>query len=96
MPRLQQFIECLGTALCEHATAALARLVPFETSLLEVARSLHRWAGKRMPAGDVRAALRELVSSSAETVELSIQDAVAAIRPPPPTKSCAACRRPPS
>ena len=40
MPRLQKFVECLGTALCEYATAALARLVPFETALLEVARSL--------------------------------------------------------
>lgn len=82
MPRLQVFIECLGTALCEHATAALARLVPFETSLLEVARSLHRLAAKKMPAGDVRAALRELVSSTPVTVELAIQDAVADIRPP--------------
>src|SRR5262245_39834971 len=82
MPRLQRFIECLGAALCEHATAALARLVPFETALLEVAKSLHKATQKRMSPADVRAALRQLISSSPETVELFIQDGVAAIQPP--------------
>src|SRR5947209_4019598 len=81
MPPLQKFIECLGTALCEHATAALARLVPFETALLEVARSLHKVTTVRLTPADLRAALRELVSSPAETVELALHDGVAAIRP---------------
>jgi hypothetical protein len=84
MPRLQQFVECLGAALCEYATAALARLVPFETALLEVARSLHRQTATILPPKELRAALREIVSSPPETVELSIQDGVAAIRPPVP------------
>lgn len=84
MPRLQRFVECLGTALCEHATAALARLVPFETALLEVARSLHRITAKALPPADLRASLRELVSSPPETVELGIQDGMSAIRPPVP------------
>src|SRR3954470_23796008 len=84
MARLQQFVECLGTALCEYATAALARLVPFETSLLEVARSLHRMTATRLPPKELRAALREIVSSPAETVELAIQDGMAEIRPPVP------------
>jgi hypothetical protein len=84
MPRLQQFVECLGAALCEYATAALARLVPFETALLEVARSLHRQTATILPPKELRAALREVVSSPPETVELSIQDGVAAIRPPVP------------
>jgi hypothetical protein len=84
MPRLQRFIECLGVALCEHATAALARLVPFETALLDVARSLHRITARALPPSDLRASLRELVSSPAETVQLGIQDGVAAIRPPVP------------
>jgi hypothetical protein len=82
MPRLQRFVECIGVALCEHATAALARLVPFETSLLDVARSLHRITTKAMSPSDLRASLRELVSSPPETVQLSIQDGVQAIRPP--------------
>jgi hypothetical protein len=84
MPRLQRFVECLGAALCEHATAALARLVPFETALLEVSRSLHRNTGKTMSPAELRASLRELVSSPAETVELAIQDGVSAIRPSVP------------
>lgn len=84
MPRLQRFVECLGVALCEHATAALARLVPFETALLDVARSLHRITVKAMSPGDLRASLRELISSPPETVELGIQDGVSAIRPPVP------------
>lgn len=84
MPRLQRLVECLSAALCEHATAALARLVPFETALLEVARSLHRNTVKSMSPGELRAALRELVSSPPETVELAIQDGVATTRPPVP------------
>ena len=84
MPRLEKFVECLGTALCEYATAALARLVPFETALLEVARSLHRLTTVQLTPADLRACLRELVSSPAETVELAIQDGVAAIKPPVP------------
>src|SRR5262245_7561754 len=84
MPRLQRLVECLGAALCEHATAALARLVPFETALLEVARSLHRNTTKSMSDRELRAALRELVSSPPETVELAIQDGVATTRPPVP------------
>ena len=72
MPPLQKFIECLGAALCEHATAALARLVPFETALLEVARSLHKVTTTRLTPAELRAALRELVSSPEETVELSL------------------------
>ncbi|HEX3150847.1 MAG TPA: hypothetical protein VHR66_22405 [Gemmataceae bacterium] len=84
MPRLQQFVECLGAALCEYATAALARLVPFETSLLEVARSLHRMTATKLPPKDLRAALREIVSSPPETVELAIHDGMAEIRPPVP------------
>jgi hypothetical protein len=75
-------VECLGAALCEYATAALAGLVPFETALLEVAKSLHRTTTKSMTPGDVRAALREVVSSPPETVELTIHDGVAALRPP--------------
>jgi serine/threonine protein kinase len=82
MPRLQQFVECLGAALCEYATAALARLVPFETALLEVARAMHRHTTAILPPPDLRAALREVVSSPVETVELAIQDGVSAIRPP--------------
>jgi hypothetical protein len=82
MPPLQKFVECLGTALCEYATAALARLVPFETALLEVARSLHKATTVRLTPADLRAALRELVSSPGETVELAVHDGVAAIRPP--------------
>jgi hypothetical protein len=84
MPRLQQFVECLGTSLCEYATAALARLVPFETSLLEVAKSLHRMTAVHLPPKELRAALREIVSSPAETVELAIHDGMAEIRPPVP------------
>jgi hypothetical protein len=84
MPPLQKFIECLGTALSEYATAALARLVPFETALLEVARSLHKVTTARLSPVELRAALRELVSSPPETVELAVQDGVAAIRPPVP------------
>jgi len=84
MPRLEKFVECLGTALCEYATAALARLVPFETALLEVARSLHRLTTVQLTPAELRACLRELVSSPAETVELAIQDGVAAIKPPVP------------
>lgn len=82
MPRLQKFVECLGSALCEYATAALARLVPFETALLEVARSLHRSTVKAFHPSELRASLREAVSSPPETVELAIQDGVAAIKPP--------------
>ena len=84
MSRLAKFVECLGTALCEYATAALARLVPFETALLEVARSMHRITSVQLTPADTRACLRELVSSPAETVELAIQDGVAAIKPPVP------------
>ena len=75
MPRLQKFVECLGTALCEYATAALARLVPFETALLEVARSLHRATAKTFHPSELRASLREAVSSPPETVELAIPTA---------------------
>jgi Protein kinase domain len=84
MARLQKLVECLGAALCQHATAALARLVPFETALLEVARSLHRATAQAMTPADLRAALREAVTGSPETVELAIQDGLAAIRPPVP------------
>jgi hypothetical protein len=84
MARLQKLVECVGAALCEHATAALARLVPFETALLEVARFVHRETTKSMSPGDLRAALREVVSSPPETVELALQDGIAAIRPPVP------------
>jgi hypothetical protein len=84
MPRFQTFVEHLGTALCEYASAALARLVPFETALLEVSRSLHRTLTKSMSPGELRASLREVVASPAETIELAIQDGVGAIRPPVP------------
>ena len=84
MPRVQQFVEFLGAALCEHATAALARLVPFETTLLDVARALHRRTVTAMQPRELRASLRELVSSPAETVELAIHDGVSAIRPDVP------------
>jgi hypothetical protein len=83
MPRLQQFFECLGSALCEYATAGLARLVPFETSLLEVSRYLHRRYAAS-PGTDLRTVFRELVSSPDETIELSILDALDDIRPTVP------------
>lgn len=83
MSGLRQFLECLGSALCEFATAALARLVPFETALLEVAKATHRYTSTLKPS-QVRAALREIVSAPAETVELAIQDALYDIRPPVP------------
>jgi hypothetical protein len=84
MPRVRKLVECVGAALCEYATAALARLVPFETALLEVARSVHRRVTATMTVSDLRACLRELVSSSPETVELGLHDGVADIRPPVP------------
>src|SRR5829696_9881715 len=84
MARLQKLVECLAAALAQHATAALARLVPFETSLLEVARSQHRATVQAMTPADLRVALREVVSGSPETVELAIQDGIAAIRPAVP------------
>ena len=83
MARLQQFVECVGASLCECATAALARLVPFETTLLDVARAMHRHTAKFSPA-DIRMSIREIVSSPAETVELAIQDAIYGIRPAVP------------
>ncbi|WP_020474312.1 serine/threonine-protein kinase [Zavarzinella formosa] len=83
MARLQQFVECLGASLCEYATAALARLVPFETALLEVAKATYRNTSHLSPA-DIRMAIREIVSSPAETVELAIQDAIYGIRPEVP------------
>ena len=83
MSGLKQFLDCLGSALCEYATAALARLVPFETALLEVAKATHRHTSALNPA-QVRAALREIVSSPAETVELAVQDAIYDIRPEVP------------
>jgi hypothetical protein len=81
MPRVRKLVECVGAALCEYATAALARLVPFETALLEVARSVHRRVAASMTASGLRSALRELVSSSPETIELGLHDGVADIRP---------------
>jgi hypothetical protein len=84
MPRFQSFVESLGGALCEYASAALAKLVPFETSLLEVARSLHRTIARTMSPGELRASLREVVASPAETIELAIQDGVSEIRPTVP------------
>lgn len=83
MARLQQFVECLGASLCENATGALARLVPFETTLLDVAKAIHQRTSKLSPA-DVRMSIREIVSSPAETVELAIQDALHSIKPPVP------------
>ena len=83
MPRLQEFVECIGTAVCEYASAALAGLAPFETALLDVARATHRQCVGQHPA-DLRFALREIVSAPAETVELAIQDAVGSIRPAVP------------
>ena len=84
MPRVRKLVECVGAALCEYATAALARLVPFESALLEVARAVHRRVAATMTVSDLRACLRELVSSSPETVELGLHDGVADIRPPVP------------
>ena len=81
MPRVRKLIECVGAALCEYATAALARLVPFETALLEVARSTHRRVEGSMTVSDLRACLRELVSAPPETIELGLHDGVADIRP---------------
>lgn len=82
MPRVRKLVECVGAALCEYATAALARLVPFETALLEVARSAHRRVAATMTVSDLRASLRELVSAPPETIELGLHDGVADIRPP--------------
>lgn len=81
MARLRNLIEHLSASLCEYASAALARLVPFETALLEVARDTHRRISGSMATSDLRASLRELVASSPETVELAINDGVADVRP---------------
>lgn len=83
MPRLQQLFECIGSALCVYATAALARLVPFETALLEVAKETFAQTSTWEPA-EIRVGLREIVSSPAETVELAVQDALMNIRPEVP------------
>lgn len=83
MPHLKHFIEVLSAALCECSTAALAKLAPFESSALEVARALHRRM-MGLGANEVRGMLRELVSSPAETVELAIQDGVLHTKPSVP------------
>jgi hypothetical protein len=83
MPHLQYFIEVLAVALCECSEAALAKLVPFESSSLEVARSVHRRLLGLSP-NEVRGMIRELVSAPTETVELAVQDGVLSAKPTVP------------
>jgi formylglycine-generating enzyme required for sulfatase activity len=79
MPRLQRFFECVANALCDTAGPGSADPLPIADSLLAVARSAHQHISARFTDADLRVALREAVAAPQETVDLALEDAVAAV-----------------
>lgn len=80
MSRLQRLLECVASSVHKHSEAALARLVPFETSLYEVARETHRRAQIYLPPNDLRAAFRELIFSPTSTLSFLIDDTLESLQ----------------
>lgn len=80
MSRLQRLLECVAAAVHRHSEAALARLVPFETSLYEVARETHRRVQAFLPPNDLRAAFRELLFSPTATLSFLIDETLESLQ----------------
>ena len=59
MPRLQALLECVGQSLCEKGRKALQGQWPFADVLPDVARAAFDYAHKKLPGGDIRAALAD-------------------------------------
>ena len=59
MPRLQALLECVGQSLCEKGRKALQNQWSFADVLPDVARAAFDYAHKKLPGGDLRAALAD-------------------------------------
>lgn len=59
MPRLQALLECIGQALCEKGRKALQGQWSFADVLPDVARAAFDYAHKKLPGGDLRAAIAD-------------------------------------
>ena len=79
MPRLQTYFECIARALCETGEASPIGIAPIGDSLMAVVRSTHEQITSQFSQADVQTALRETVSAPQETVDLGMEDAIAAV-----------------
>jgi formylglycine-generating enzyme required for sulfatase activity len=77
MPRLQALLECVGQALCEKGRKALQGQWPFADVLPEVARAAHDYAHRKLPGGDLRAALADCAAVDTSEYERRLGELVA-------------------
>ena len=83
MPRFQSFVESLEAPCAStHRRAGSAR--PSRPRFWRSLDPCTERITRTMSPGELRASLREVVASPAETIELAIQDGVAEIRPAVP------------
>src|ERR1700749_937408 len=77
MPRLQALLECVGQSLCEKGRKALQGQWPFADVLPDVARAASDYAHKKLPGGDLRAALADATTVEATELERRIGELLA-------------------
>jgi len=79
MPRLQSLLECVGQALCEKGRKALQGQWPFVDVLTDIARTAHDYANRKLPGGDLRAALADCAAVDVNEYERRLGEMVAEI-----------------
>ncbi len=75
MPRLQQFLECIGRAVFENGGPP-RDCTPIGDSLIATVRAAHQQVAATFSKEDIRTALREAIAAPQETVELALNDAL--------------------
>ena len=66
MPRVKAFLDCLGLALCDKARKPLTGVGRFGDCLLDVAKATLDYSAKELSAGQLKVALADLTTISAE------------------------------
>ncbi|MEZ6140027.1 MAG: hypothetical protein R3B84_05595 [Zavarzinella sp.] len=84
MAKIDHVLSVISQTLNLHASASLAKFVPFEDHLLQVCKVIYENIVKKMSANEFRATFRELIYSSPTTIDLLIQDCLMVSRPPIP------------
>ena len=76
MPRLQALLECVGQSLCEKGRKALQGHWPFADVLPDVARVAFDYAHRKLPGGDLRAALADCAAVDPTELERRIGELI--------------------
>lgn len=75
MPRLQQFLECIGKAVLENGGPP-REFGPIGDPLIGFVRGTQRHITACFSEEDIRTALREAIAAPQETVDLALSDAI--------------------